>query len=120
MKTMLRMKNLVILLAVGMGTSVVVGAIVWGGGRSGPGTAVSSTATSSILFGNPDGNFPVPPAGRVVNTSHPEQVIGNGTPSNCTSNAVVRAVAVGGIIQIQLREKADHDTDDDDCECCQD
>lgn len=34
-----------------------------------------------------------------VNTDHPDQIIGNGTPTSCTSNAVTRAVAAGGIIK---------------------
>ena len=33
-----------------------------------------------------------------MNTSHPTQVIGNGTPASCTSAAVVQAVAGGGVI----------------------
>ena len=41
--------------------------------------------------------FPVPPAGRAVDTSHPNHVIGNGRPASCTSAAVVRDVAAGGI-----------------------
>jgi hypothetical protein len=49
-------------------------------------------------FGNPHGHFSVPPAGRAVNTSHPNHVIGNGRPASCTSSAVVRDVAAGGII----------------------
>lgn len=49
-------------------------------------------------FGNPNGHFPVPPAGRAVDTSHPDHVIGNGRPASCTSAAVVRAVAAGGVI----------------------
>jgi hypothetical protein len=40
----------------------------------------------------------VPPAGRAVDTSHPDHVIGNGSPAGCTSRAVVRAVARGGVI----------------------
>src|SRR5207302_1754940 len=40
----------------------------------------------------------VPPAGRAVDTGHPDHVIGNGGPAGCTSAAVVRAVAAGGII----------------------
>jgi len=48
-------------------------------------------------FGNPDGHFAVPRAGRAVNTSHPNHTIGTGTPGSCTSAAVVRAVAAGGI-----------------------
>ena len=40
----------------------------------------------------------VPAAGRAVNTSHPDRVIGRGTPAGCTSAAVVRAVRRGGVI----------------------
>jgi hypothetical protein len=56
-------------------------------------------------FGNPHGHFPVPPAGRAVNTSHPNQVIGDGSPASCTSAAVVRAVAAGGIIRFNCGSK---------------
>jgi hypothetical protein len=42
---------------------------------------------------------PVPAAGRPVNTSHPDRVIGHGTPASCTSAAVVAAVRAGGIIR---------------------
>jgi hypothetical protein len=48
-------------------------------------------------FGNPAGHAPVPPAGAVFGTSHPDHVIGNGTPASCTSAAVIRAVASGGV-----------------------
>jgi hypothetical protein len=48
--------------------------------------------------GNPDGNATVPAAGREVDTSSRDIVIGNGLPSSCTSAAVVAAVAQGGII----------------------
>ena len=41
---------------------------------------------------------PVPAAGREVGTGHPDHVVGHGTPAGCTSAAVVRAVAAGGII----------------------
>jgi hypothetical protein len=56
-------------------------------------------------FGNPGGNFPVPPAGRAVGTSHPNHVIGDGTPASCTSAAVVQAVAAGGIIKFNCGAK---------------
>ena len=49
-------------------------------------------------YGNPGGKAPVPPAARAVGTAHPNHVIGTGTPASCTSAAVVRAVAKGGII----------------------
>ncbi len=42
---------------------------------------------------------PVPPAGRAADTSHPDHVIGHGTPGSCTSAAVVAAVRSGGIIR---------------------
>jgi hypothetical protein len=42
---------------------------------------------------------PVPAAGAPVNTSHPDHVIGHGTPAGCTSAAVVAAVRAGGVIR---------------------
>ena len=50
------------------------------------------------LPGNPDGTYPVPAAAQEEDTSAPDHVIGNGSPSSCTSAAVVAAVAQGGII----------------------
>jgi hypothetical protein len=40
----------------------------------------------------------VPAEARAVDTSRPTRTIGDGTPESCTSEAVVRAVAAGGII----------------------
>ena len=48
--------------------------------------------------GNPGGNAQVPPEARAVNTSNPNHVIGDGTPTSCTSQALVEAVAQGGIV----------------------
>jgi len=48
--------------------------------------------------GNPAGNAPVPPDAQAVDTSEPDIVIGDGTPAGCTSDAVVDAVAQGGVI----------------------
>ena len=50
------------------------------------------------LAGNPAGGAPIPAAAQPVDTSHPDQVIGNGTAAGCTSGAVVAAVAKGGVI----------------------
>ncbi len=50
------------------------------------------------LPGNPDGNYPVPVAARAEDVSNPDIVIGNGTAASCTSQAVVNAVARGGVI----------------------
>jgi predicted outer membrane repeat protein len=56
-------------------------------------------------FGNPAGHAYVPPAGRAVSTSHPNHVIGTGTPATCTSAAVVKAVAEGGLITFHCGPK---------------
>ena len=48
--------------------------------------------------GNPDGTAPIPQEAGAVDTSNPDIVIGNGTPQSCTSQAVVDAVAQGGVI----------------------
>ena len=71
------------------------------------GSAATTQADSQLLFaaGNPNGHVPVPPAGRAVNTSHPTRVVGRGTPATCTSAAVVRAVARGGIITFNCGPK---------------
>ncbi len=57
----------------------------------------TASSVGAPRFGNPSGRFRVPPAGRAVNAGHPNHVIGNGTPASCTSAAVVRDVAEGGI-----------------------
>jgi Chlamydia polymorphic membrane protein (Chlamydia_PMP) repeat len=41
----------------------------------------------------------VPAAARAVDTSHPNRVVGRGTPAGCTSAAVIAAVRAGGIIR---------------------
>ena len=44
------------------------------------------------------GGDPLPPEAQLADTSRPDVVVGNGTPTGCTSAAVVAAVAQGGII----------------------
>jgi hypothetical protein len=58
----------------------------------------SAAATPAFVAGNPDGHAAVPADGQAVDVSHPDHVIGHGTPSSCTSAAVVSAVAAGGVI----------------------
>ena len=48
--------------------------------------------------GNPDGECDVPDDARPEDTSNPDTVVGDGTPSSCTGQAFVQAVAQGGII----------------------
>ena len=48
--------------------------------------------------GNPNGKAAIPAEARAVDTSKPTRVIGTGSAAGCTSEAVVAAVAAGGII----------------------
>jgi hypothetical protein len=48
--------------------------------------------------GTDDGLCSVPAAARAIDSTFPEQVVGDGTPESCTSDAVVAAVAAGGVI----------------------
>ena len=59
-----------------------------------PAAAVAGAAD----FGNSHRHSFVPTAARAADTSHPNHVVGHGTPASCTSAAVVRDVAAGGII----------------------
>ena len=63
------------------------------------------SAAAVANFGNPAGHFYVPPAGRAVDTRHPDHVIGDGRPAGCTSATVVRAVAAGGIVTFNCGPK---------------
>jgi hypothetical protein len=47
----------------------------------------------------------VPRAARAVDTSHPDRWVGHGTARSCTSRAVVRAVARGGVIRFRCGPK---------------
>lgn len=64
--------------------------------------AFGAAATSSAATGTDSrtggARVYVPPAGRAIDASHPDHVIGNGNATSCTSAAVVRAVAAGGVI----------------------
>ncbi len=69
-------------------------------------TAVRTAAPARLpQAGNPNGHAYVPPAGRAVSTAHPTRVIGRGTAASCTSRAVVRAVARGGVITFNCGSK---------------
>jgi len=111
---------------VALTVATLAAAVALGGCSSGTGTRVVSgspqvatmpavptaSATASVTLspstspkpaqpfraGNPNGHTAIPAAARPVDTSHPTHVIGSGTPGSCTSAALVRAVAAGGII----------------------
>ena len=83
------------------GAALTAGGIVplaVGGSAAAAPTQLAAAASQLPDFGNPNGHAAVPLAGRAVTTSHPNHVIGKGTPAGCTSAAVVKAVAAGGII----------------------
>ncbi|MEU5911096.1 hypothetical protein [Micromonospora sp. NPDC047527] len=72
-------------------------------GLGGPGASASPKPTApaagkALAAGNPNGNATVPAEARAVDTSKPTRTIGTGTPASCTSAAVVKAVAAGGVI----------------------
>jgi hypothetical protein len=70
-----------------------------GGGSVGTGGSGSPTdPNSGPLAGNPDGKCAVPAEASAENTSAATTVVGTGTPASCTGDAVVQAVAKGGII----------------------
>jgi hypothetical protein len=68
-------------------------------------TTRAAAAQAVPAAGNPNGHAFVPREARAVNTSHPNRVIGHGTPASCTSAAVVRAVAKGGVITFNCGPK---------------
>ena len=72
-----------------------------GPGEPGPAPAPTVTAgpaAGPTAPGNPAGTAPVPPEARAEDTSSPTRVVGDGTAESCTSQAVVDAVAAGGVI----------------------
>ncbi|WP_437754860.1 hypothetical protein [Sorangium sp. So ce1389] len=70
------------------------------GGAGAGGTTPGSPAHAGggPAAGNPDGSCAVPAEAQAADTSSPTTVIGDGTPESCTSEAVVAAVAGGGVI----------------------
>ena len=66
--------------------------------------AGSGTSNGYIKFADSlpkagsSGTDAVPTDGALENTSHPDHVVGNGTPTSCTSAAFVAAVKLGGVI----------------------
>lgn len=61
-------------------------------------SGLADATTGGPAAGNPNGTCPVPSEAGVEDVSQPSRVIGDGTPESCTSDAVVNAVAAGGII----------------------
>jgi hypothetical protein len=66
--------------------------------RPAPSPSASKPPALAQTWGNKSGHAAIPAAARPVATTHPDHVIGTGTPASCTSAAVVAAVARGGVI----------------------
>src|SRR6185437_14629772 len=60
--------------------------------------SISAPPGTPLAAGNPNGDAAIPADARAVDTSHPDRVVGSGTPASCTSAAVVAAIAAGGVI----------------------
>lgn len=58
----------------------------------------SASSQTGPAAGNADGRCAIPAEAMAEDVSNPDLVIGDGTPQSCTSQAVVAAVATGGII----------------------
>jgi hypothetical protein len=65
------------------------------------GVLTAPAVTAARPVERPAGAVAVPREARAVNTSRPDRWVGAGTPQSCTSRAVVRAVARGGIIRFR-------------------
>jgi hypothetical protein len=61
-------------------------------------TVNNSSGSGTFNPGNPAGTATVPAGMGSEDVSRPDRVIGDGTPSSCTSDAVVSAVSAGGVI----------------------
>jgi hypothetical protein len=61
-------------------------------------TAAPPPVDNLPAAGNPAGGAAVPAEAKAVDTSHPDHVVGDGRAASCTSQAVVDAVAQGGIV----------------------
>ncbi len=62
------------------------------------GAATAGAPAVRLSVPGPGHDVPLPADAGLVDTSHPDQVVGSGSAASCTSAAVVDAVARGGII----------------------
>ncbi len=109
----MRVKRVSAVVIGGLASAGLAAALIANGATAGTGATAlresvalaANRAAAVPAVGNPAGHQPVPAAARAVSTSHPNHVIGRGTPAGCTSAAVVRAVAEGGIITFDCGPK---------------
>ena len=62
---------------------------------------VLAALTAALIAPAAEAKLKVPREARAVDTSRPDRWVGTGTPGSCTSRALVRAVAKGGIIRFR-------------------
>jgi hypothetical protein len=86
-----------ILAGAGCSSSILL-ALAGCGGHGASGGNPNTNPNDGPPAGNPDGHCTVPAEAQAEDTSTPTTVVGDGTPASCTSDAVVAAVAKGGII----------------------
>jgi len=87
----------------GITAALVLVACSDGGGQGddGGGTGVDAPITdpsNGPPAGNPDGMCTVPAEGALASVANPRTVVGTGTAASCTADAVIAAVAAGGVI----------------------
>lgn len=58
-----------------------------------------------LSAGNSEGHCAVPEEAQAEDASHPDRVIGNGSPENCTGEDVIQAIAAGGVITFNCGPK---------------
>jgi hypothetical protein len=75
--------------------AVAVAIAVPAAGAAAPAPAPAPAAAAAAA------TTPTPSDARPVDTDHPDRWVGRGTPRSCTSRAVVRAVARGGVIRFR-------------------
>ena len=63
-----------------------------------PGTTTTTNPQDGPPAGNPDGHATIPAEAQAEDVSTPTTVVGTGTPASCTGDALVAAVATGGVI----------------------
>lgn len=74
------------------------GAAGSGGGVGGTGGSAGTQSGPPAGNPNPEATCDVPAEGARADVSNPTTVVGTGTPDSCTSDAVVSAVANGGVV----------------------
>ena len=68
-------------------------------------TSADALLTVYPVAGNPNGHCSVPAGAGLADVSHPDRVVGTGTPESCTAEAFIAAVALGGSIVFNCGQK---------------